>query len=91
MKRVYKYLLAPNVMMPKGARILCVQVQNGVPYLWALVPSTEFETGMVTIERRVFWVFSTGQEIPDELATHYIGTFQQGDGRLVFHVFEAIK
>lgn len=88
MKRVYKYPLDIQdeviVMMPKGARVLSVQVQNGRPCLWAAVDPTEME-----LEKRLFRIAETGHPIHDNVVDGFIGTIQLYDGRLVFHVFEA--
>lgn len=87
MKRVYKYPLdiqdEVTVMMPKGARVLSVQVQNGRPCLWAVVDPNE-----MTLEERFFRIAGTGHSIQDDVVDGFIGTIQMYDGRLVFHVFE---
>jgi hypothetical protein len=89
---VYKYPVEVvdvfTMRMPKGAELLCVQVQNGRPYLWARVvidaghPSTE----------RSFRLAGTGHLIegrmPSDSDGDYVGTFQLRDGALVFHVFD---
>lgn len=69
------------IRMPFAARILCVQVQNGVPCLWAIVQPKE------ELVERVFDIVGTGAAIPPT-ARHYIGTVQLGGGALVLHVFE---
>lgn len=87
MKRVYKYPLDIQdevvVMMPKDARVLSVQVQNGRPCLWAAVDQNE-----LTSEERWFRIAGTGHPIQDDVVDGFIGTIQMYDGRLVFHVFE---
>jgi len=70
-----------TILMPLGARLLTVQVQNGVPCIWALVNPTANQ-----IERR-FGVYGTGNPVPDEVG-EYVATYQLADGRLVFHVFD---
>ena len=69
--------------VPFGAKFLTVQVQNGVPCLWALVNPESGKVGR-TIE-----VFGTGHHM-DESDREYIGTFQLSGGALVFHVFERL-
>lgn len=65
--------------MPKGATILCFQMQDGWPQIWATVdPDAEPE------ERR-FAVVGTGNPMP--AVRDYIGTVQVG--RFVWHLFEA--
>ena len=72
-----------QIEMPQGAKILCIQVQNGVPCIWALVDTGSFLT------KRTFEIFGTGQAIPDDvIKRNYIGTFQLDNGDLVFHCFE---
>lgn len=72
-----------TVVMPT-ATVLCVQVQNGRPYIWALVdPDTNLYS------ERKFLIAGTGEEIdahPDDLK--YIDTWQMNGGSLVFHLFE---
>ena len=89
MKRVYKYPLDIQdeviVMMPKGARVLSVQVQNGRPCLWAAVDPNE-----MTLEERRFRIAGTGHPIQDDVVDGFIGTIQMYDGRLVFHLFEEL-
>lgn len=73
-----------TVRMPMEAKILTVQVQYDVPYLWALVdPASEME------ERR-FRMFMTGQPIEEVIAEDmtYVGTVQMQGGVFVVHLFE---
>jgi hypothetical protein len=83
---IWKWTLTPDckIEMPKGAKILTVQVQHNEPQLWAMV-CTKMER-----ETRHFKIFGTGHNI-DTFPDKYIGTFQIHDGTLVFHVFEIIK
>ena len=89
-ERIYKYELKPNqqgvweVDMLAGAQILSVQVQQGVPQMWAVV-NPDHEP-----ERRTYVVPGTGHEFPissDNLK--FIATFQMG--LLVWHVFEVVR
>jgi hypothetical protein len=74
-----------TVSMPTGARVLCVQVQQGVPRLWALV-DTE-----APVKARSFRIVGTGHVLGDDADVwRYIGTFQLHRGALVFHVFEVL-
>lgn len=96
MERVYKYPLYiddfQEVEMPQGAEILCVQTANApygsrtseTPTLWAKVDDTK------PIEVRRFRVFGTGHPMEYEHELVYIGTTQQNNGALVWHVFENI-
>lgn len=68
-----------SVMMPIGAKILTVQVQNGTPCLWAHVNP---KANQRLRRLRIHW---TGHEC---IADGYIGSFQFMHGSLVFHVFD---
>jgi hypothetical protein len=81
---IYKYLITPGytaLMLPLGAKVLTVQVQNGDPFIWVLQDPNEQQA------RRMFTYFGTGHEVPSEYAGGYIGTFMQ-EGTLVWHLFE---
>lgn len=84
MLTVYKYDFPINdtvgITMSRGARVLKVECQNGMPVLWALVDTDQ------PPERHTFRVFGTGHPIPDgtDLSNH-VATFQHG--ALVWHVF----
>lgn len=87
MKTIFKYPLSvideQEISMPVSARILCVQVQRGVPCLWALVDPDDSQTP------RSIRIVGTGHPIRWGAGIeHYIGTFQALEGALVFHVFE---
>jgi hypothetical protein len=71
------------VDMPHGAALMCVQVQNGVPCLWALVDPDQ------PLKARRFRVYGTGHPLDPDGVEFYVGTFQISEGSLVFHVFEA--
>lgn len=70
------------ISMPYAAKILCVQMQHGIPCLWALC---KMDDGMAD---RTIDIFGTGHSIIDLFTRTYIGTVQQMDGALVWHVFE---
>lgn len=84
-RRIFKYRLheeyGQNVVMPKGAEILCVQTQSDVLHLWAIV--NPFES---SLEDRKIVIVGTGNPMPDSKNLLYIGTAQQGI--YVWHVFE---
>jgi len=69
-----------QIEMPIGAEILSVQVQHGLPQVWALVKESN-ET-----EKRTFITCGTGNPIPENIG-RYLGTYQCDNGALVFHVF----
>ena len=86
MKTIWKFELlpdkAPCAMMPRGAKVLCVQTQNGVPCIWALCDEEEQK-----VTRR-FVVLGTGHDADAAIGAEYVGTFQLPGGKLVFHVFD---
>lgn len=60
--KIFKYPLpglsvAMEISMPDGARILCVQTQNGVPCIWALVDPSN------PMIRRGLSVVGTGSDV----------------------------
>lgn len=88
MQSVYKYPIALDdyfsLDLPKGAKILTVQEQRGIPQLWAFIKLGEEE-----VEKRNFLLAGTGhpiKESPERL--NYVGTFQTFGGGFVGHVFE---
>lgn len=87
MKKVFKFPLKieedeQDIMMPAGAKVLTVQVQSGVPCLWAECnPDAECVS-------RTFLIRGTGHPIDDGIEKEYIGTIQLHGGSLVLHVFE---
>ncbi len=89
MSHVWKFPLVPSdlppqeVLMPAGARLLDVQMQQGQIVLWALVNEPKAE------EVRRFRAVGTNHWIEDEDIVAYVGTVQQGsNGVPVWHVFE---
>lgn len=85
-QQIWKFQLqlvgAQVIHMPYAAKILCVQMQNGVPCLWALCNMDDGK------EDRTIDIFGTGHSILDLFTRTYIGTVQQMDGALIWHVFE---
>lgn len=84
LKTIYKYPILTTdkqlINMPRGAQPLCVQVQAGVPTVWAAVDS-DAESVPIT-----FVTYGTGDEL-GAVSTNYVGTYQLSDGLLVYHVF----
>lgn len=90
-KVIYKYPLEVTdrqaIEMPKGAKILSVQVQSRVPCLWALVDANTNESEKVIIR-----TVGTGHAVYDGgRKLEYIGTYQLMNGSAVFHVFNEIE
>ncbi len=84
MKTINKYTLDSQdwtLQLPKGAELLTVQLQNGIPTLWALV------NPMTVTEERHICIVGTGWDVEDNMK--YITTYM--DGYFVWHVFELIK
>jgi hypothetical protein len=78
-----------SIDMPKGARILTVQMQGETPCLWAGVDPN------AVLEARRILIMGTGHprhELQwldgDESSLRYIGTVQMAGGQLVYHFFE---
>lgn len=89
-KVIYKYPLThgsvQQIEMPYDAEVLCVQMNNGIPCLWALHSK---EKGVAKLS---FEMFGTGHPIP-EGTRKYIGTFQVEElgAMYVFHVFQLLS
>lgn len=81
----YEFDIADHVeiSMPRGAEVLAVQLQHGVPCVWARVdPSEEGEI-------RRFRIFGTGHDLPGLTWNgRYVSTFQTHGGALVWHLYE---
>lgn len=67
--------------MPQGAKILSLQVQNGIPCLWAMVDES------ARVKQRVFRTRGTGFPCDDLMELPFVGTYQQDS--LVWHVFDS--
>jgi hypothetical protein len=83
---IYKYAIGPGVTiveMPSSAQPLCAQMQGITPMLWALVDGDE-----QTVDWHVR-CYGTGHPLED-YPGQYVGTFQMGDGALVWHVFAKV-
>lgn len=89
MKRIFKYRLETTdeqtIAMPKGAEILSLQAQNGIPCIWAMVDASE----PVKVNR-YFEIIGTGHPINGDAQGKFIGTYQLMGGLQVYHVFERI-
>jgi len=87
--RIYKYRIplvpGPAVMMPEGAAVLSLQMQNGEPCIWAIVDDEKRPAA------RFFHWYETGHAIPmqDLVNLNFIGTVQNEP--FVFHLFERIR
>ena len=82
---IWKYVLTTceeqTIAMPRGAEILALQIQGGLPCIWAEVNPER------PLEDKYFITCGTGFALKAR-ANKYVGTYQlTGDGT-VFHVFE---
>lgn len=88
MKTIYKYQIQIRdefkLKLPIETQILSFQVQNGRPVLWVML-DPELER-----EERNFRIFRTGHpiQIAEEKSLHFIGTIQDENLSLVWHLFE---
>ena len=86
MKKIWKFEIHADdlftITLPKGAKPLSVQEQNGQAQLWCLCDPKE-----TVYEDRKFRLAGTGHPITEE-NLDFIGTFQLLGGRLVLHLFE---
>lgn len=85
---IWKYLIPVTdefeLELPRNALVLCVQMQLDTPCIWV-----KFSGGEPN-EKRRFTIIGTGNPF-DERGLSYIGTFQQYNGALVWHLFERYK
>ena len=89
-KRIYKYFIGiggeVSVQMPKDAKPLLMEHQNGSIYLWALVDTDEPVQSW-----RKFRYYGTGESLSPETEHIYINTFFTGeDHTFVWHAFELL-
>lgn len=89
-RQVWKYDLKHEVVnilsLPRGAKVLCAQLQKGSVSLWVEIPNTDNQAA----EKRAFHIVGTAQNLPDK-ATKYIGTVQVENGYAAWHVYEEAK
>ena len=87
MKKIFKYELTGDttpIELPLLFEVLCVQVQFDKPQVWILVD--DYYEPMKRIYN--FHIIATGEEVPNDFTRkNYIGTFQQLEGALIWHVF----
>ena len=86
-KVVYKYKLQitkviQEVVLPLGAQILCIKMQNDELCMWALVDPDQTCDEVVKIR-----CAGTGHMIEEDVED-YIDTVMLLDGALVFHFFK---
>lgn len=84
MRTIHKYSIERAGMfarkLPLDSKFLCLQLQESEPQMWFEVDDNSPR------QRRFFYVFGTGHEIPPETAMKYVGTWQEG--AFVWHLYE---
>ena len=87
MKTIWKLNLEIDdyqiITVPEGAEFLTVQMQAGFPCIWFRCDPDQPPT------ERLIAMHGTGHNCDDQEI--YIGTFQQQEGLLVWHVFEIVE
>lgn len=91
MRKIYKYPLyirqKQTLSLPKGYQIISVGVQHSQLQLWVMVDINEIINEDVNFE-----IYVTGHWIETEPHwLNHIGTVQEMDGSLVWHIFQNIK
>jgi len=85
MQTIWKFKLEISaesvVSMPNAAQVLCVKMQNGEPFVWALVDPAH------PIMKRVFNIYGTGHQ-HETISGDYLGSVLMLNESLVFHVFD---
>lgn len=85
---IFKYPIETSpvvIRMPRGARVLTVQLQQGVPTIWCLVDDEE-----PLVHRRLV-VVGTGRDLEGRVSEKavYVGTWQANEwGEQVRHLFD---
>ena len=87
-KKIYKYPLTVEgkilLELPEGAEILTFQTQRDFLCIWALVNPDAPKV------KREFRMYGTGHDVKED-GLKYIGTCQQFNGGLIWHLFEVCE
>lgn len=85
MSTIYKYEILPwsPITIPVGHRFLSVGMQDGKPYVWALVDLSRPVVGVQLV------MVGTGHNVDEGRVGRFIGTIQGVEDWIVLHVFEA--
>jgi hypothetical protein len=83
---IWKYTISKitdefTIEMPRNSRVLCIQVQRGVPCIWVKTDGDK-----ENMEKRTFVIIGTGNPFDAE-GLIYVGTWQEDYGYLVWHLF----
>lgn len=86
---IFKYQFSTNdgftIQMPAGATVLTVQLQQGIPCIWAKLDPQQPNVA------RHFRVFGTGHNFVEGAESlRYVGTYQEYGGSLIWHLFECL-
>ena len=87
MKTIHKYQVPIGdetviVPMPHGSKILKLDIQRGVPCIWAIV-----DTAQAAEEYKFVWR-GTGHDCEKLTSGEYVGSVLIEGGSLVFHLFQ---
>ena len=86
MRTIWKFEIkmygTTEIIMPIRAEVLTVQMQKGIPCIWVELNPRELEKQI-----RYFQWYGTGHPMPIS-HKRYIGTIQDAQGELVFHLYE---
>lgn len=86
MRTIWKWQLETadrqTIVIPRDARILCVQTQRETPCLWAEVDPSNSRVA------REIRIHGTGHPIERGDLDAYVGTYQLSGGEVVFHVYD---
>lgn len=86
MKTIFKYKLETTglqeIEIPEDAQVLSVQGQHGFLCLWAIVDPDKPK------EKKRILLAGTGHPIPEDRNLKFIGTVQEFEGELIWHIFE---
>ena len=80
--RVYKYLIATDMLLPVGAKLVMADTQNGRDYTWFEVDT------MAPHEKRQFDVVGTGDNWDNDAWEH---RWTWMAGPFVWHLIEKVK
>jgi hypothetical protein len=85
-RTIWKFTLAVTdvqvIPMPRAAKLLTVQEQQGELCLWAEVNADDKKV------ERVIFIYGTGHPMPAHMEADYLVTVQTYGGRLVWHVYD---
>lgn len=86
MRKVWKYQLIGQeetcIELPINSKVLSCQVQHGRICLWVEIDEEQIGNPC----KRTFHIFGTDQPIPDGF--EYVGTVQEREGYLIWHIYE---